>query len=156
MRRCFRIARAALKRGTEDDAAVAVIMAIAGAESFLTVQALEIAEPGSALHRRILKDLSSRVSFEAKLAGWPSLLFGARLDLERGEGARLLFAKARRNALLHGTPLEEFGSDPTVHPIDADEAADTLDAALWFVGEVLRRRGLGDTQIQRLRQIWTK
>ena len=136
-------------------------MAVAGAESFLTIQALEITEFDSKLRTRITKDLQNRLSFEGRLAAWPRLLFGSPLDLERGRGARLLFAKSRRNALLHGIAddaLGEFvglGSDPSIHPIGISEAKEALDAALWLIEEVSRRRGLSDLQIGHLRSAWT-
>jgi hypothetical protein len=161
VRRCFRIARAALERGGSDDAAVAIIMAVAAAESFLTIQALEIAELDPRLKNRILRDLRGRVSFEAKLAEWPRLLFASALDFDRGPGARLLFAKSRRNALLHGAAGEAaddfvgLGSDPSIHPISLSEASEALDAALWFIEELLRRRGLSDLQIRNLGPAWT-
>lgn len=140
-------------------------MAVAGAESFLTVQALEVADdPG--LRRHILKDLAEHSSFEARLGAWPRLLFGSSLDLAKGPGARLLFAKSRRNALLHGVAdevvadssdeIRGLGGDPGLYPVSLDEAEDALDAALWLVDQILRRRGLSDRQIRNLSAAWTQ
>lgn len=172
VRRCFRIARRALDaalaaRDPEragDEAAIALILAVAGAEAFLTAQVIEALEDRPAARPRILRDLKDRRALDHKLAVWPSLALGGPFDLDRGWGADLLAAKGRRNALLHGAGdigLAEaepdfiaLGDAPGVHDIDADEAGRALAAALGLVDAVLRRRGFANAQIIHLRRAW--
>jgi hypothetical protein len=172
VRRLYRTARRALDRAlaakdlelAQDEAAMALIMAVACADAFLTAQALDLALDNPKNYRRILSDIKARKPLDVKLATWPILLFGRTLP--RGDYSidDLLGAKARRNSLLHGIGDQALadnddqpiglGLSAQVHPLELGEAERALGACLWLVSTVLRARGMTNAQVIEMRRLW--
>lgn len=151
------------------DAALCIILAVQCVEVFFNVYfRVLISEPTFAhAADRISSDLQkSQFGLDQKIKQWPKLVFGRKLNLDKGAGQRFVTLKNLRHTLMHFTSSHETIAIPGVaihgmadtsayESISAKSAIEALHTAEEFLCEVFTLRGISSDNLPHALHSWT-
>jgi hypothetical protein len=171
-RLCIRVSDA---HATQDaaalrqDAALCIILAVQCVEVFFNIYfRVLISEPAFAhAGGRISADLQkTQFRLDRKIKEWPQLVFGRKLNLDKGAGQRFVALKNLRHTLMHfasshetidipGVAIHGMADTSAYESLSAESAIEALHTAEAFLCEVFTLRGISSENLPHALHSWT-
>lgn len=171
-RNCARVKEAEAannESALRQDAAVCIILAVQCVEVFFNVYFRVLVNEENYAHaaEQIIGDLTKHsFGIDRKIKEWPKIVFGKKLFLDKGWGARFLSLKDLRHRLMHFKSMHlsisiadmRFHGLADISVYDKLSSATALDAAQVaenFIAEIFKLRDLPAEQIPIQLHAWT-
>lgn len=150
-------------------AAICIILSVQCVEVFFNIYFRVLIDGSAFAHaaERISSDLEKKqFGLDRKIKEWPHLVFGKKLNLDKGAGQRFVTLKNLRHKLMHFTSSHEIFEIPGVavhgladtsiyEELSIDTANDALHTAEAFLCEVFTLRGISSDNLPHQLHFWT-
>ena len=167
-RLCWRVQNSENENEIRQDAALCVILAVNGVETFLNVyfRVLVSEKEFKDSHEKITQDLNLKVGIDTKIREWPVVVLKQKIELGSGIGQRFTELKNKRNHLTHfssshetikvpGVVLNGMADTSVYDSMNKEMAVTALEVAEAFICEVFRLRGIEADRLPHSLHAWT-